>query len=838
MAIAEAKEMADKSGVLDNSWQSTQRLINSSFSTQTFSNTTGDSSYSLDPNDTNDYFHLKLTQRSSLILTLTNLSGDADLSLLDNSGIAMQTSSNGGVLAEAITTTSPLDPGDYYIQIFTPDNSTTVSQYTLNVNTVPTSRTDLLWRNYTTGQNIVWQMNSSSIGTKVSINSVSDSNWKIQAAGDMDGDGTPDYIWRNASTGQDVVWLMDGTSRRSTVYIKSVTDANWNIEGAADFNGDGSTDLLWRNNSTGQNLVWLMNGLTFSTSITLQSLLPSTYQIGAVADFNGDSKPDIVWRNYDGSGQNLIWIMNGVNYSYSTSLRTVTGNWNIIGAGDLNSDGNSDLVWQYIDSNGSQNLIWYMNKTSSVSNAYTNSVSDPNWKMATSVTTSPIADLAGNSMSTAFDIGTLNDTGSYSDKLSVADRNEYYKFKLVTSSTVNLSLTGLSANADLWLIWDKNNNSIYDSGDVQYTSVNLGTADEQFSNLSLATGTYFLRVFTPTTETGSTTYTLNVGAAAGQPIDLLPASPTSSTFTIVKTNGSALPLTNSIPTISLKSSNSTYVPSIKINYQVKNSSVSITPTQFKVNFYLSRDNNITSSDLLLSQVDSNNNVTGDAIALVNNLAPNQTYSGSMSVAVPTQSDNWWGGDQTYYIGMIIDQDGQVAETSEVNNTAATALGIKDTLRPDLIGGGLTIAQTSATPGQSIRVTGTIKNIGNVSTNSDFFVRFYFSNDDTIDGSDWVFPGTVTIKAIAANSSTTFDSNSTSQSNSSYFPVSPFVLPDSTWEGWKGNGRYYVAMELNVLGAVLESSGGLENNSNYGKLIGQYIDYNFIDITGAPTNQVV
>ncbi len=61
--------------------------------------------------------------------------------------------------------------------------------------------------------------------------------------------------------------------------------------------------------------------------------------------------------------------------------------------------------------------------------------------------------------------------------------------------------------------------------------------------------------------------------------------------------------------------------------------------------------------------------------------------------------------------------------------------------------------------------------------------------------------------------------------------------EGSWEGWRGNGRYYVGIELNLLNIVSESAGGIENNSNYGRLIGQYTDYDFIDITGAPNNQV-
>ncbi|UBF25015.1 FG-GAP-like repeat-containing protein [Kovacikia minuta CCNUW1] len=830
--------MADKSGIFDNSAAATQRLITSGFTTQVFSKATtgGDPGYSLDTNDTNDYFHLQLTQRSSLILTLNGLTGNADLELLDNDGNSMQGSSNGSALAESIISGSPLEAGDYYIRVYTSNGSTVVDQYTLSVSTLSTSRTDLLWRNYSTGQNAIWLMNGTSIGTSAATTSVRDSNWKLEATGDMDGDTAPDYIWRNYATGQNAIWLMDGTTYRSATSFTSVTNTNFKIVGATDFDGDGKTDIVWRNNATGQNLIWLMNGLTYRTAVSLQDFTNANYRIDAVGDFNQDGKVDLLWRNYS-TGQNALWVMNGSSLSYSVSLPTLATSWSLAGAADLTNDGKLDLIWRKESGGTNASVVWQMNGVSYVTASFITNVSDANWKIATAAMTPANVDLAGNSLGTAFDIGTLNATGDYGDQIGgSADRNDYYKFKLQAASTLNMTLTGLTANADVWLIWDTNNNGLYDASDVKYDSLNLGTADEQFQNQNLAAGTYFLRIFTPNSETLTTPYRLSLGAAVGQPIDLLPDS----TFNIKRIGGANLPGTTT-PSISLKTGTSSYVPSIQINYQVKNNSATFTPSQFKVNFYLSRDNVISSTnDLLLSQVDNNSNVLGDAIVAINNLAVGQTYSSSINVAVPAQDASFWGGDQTYYIGMLIDSDNQVAESIEVNNTVVTALGIKDTIRPDVIGGGLNISQTSAAPSQSIQLSGTIKNIGNVATSTDsnakFFVRFYFSNDDIYDGSDAPFAGVLSVQTIAANSFRDFNSNNTV--TGSTFSVTPLVLPDVSWDGWRGNGRYYVVMELNVLGGVLESSGGIENNSNYGRVIGQYIDYDYIDIINAPNNQVL
>jgi hypothetical protein len=81
---------------------------------------------------------------------------------------------------------------------------------------------------------------------------------------DFNGDDKTDILWRNKSTGQNIVWLMNGTSFSTYAELMQVADTNWEIVGTGDFNGDGKTDILWRNKSTGENVVWFMNGAAFS----------------------------------------------------------------------------------------------------------------------------------------------------------------------------------------------------------------------------------------------------------------------------------------------------------------------------------------------------------------------------------------------------------------------------------------------------------------------------------------------------------------------------------------------------------------------------------------------
>jgi hypothetical protein len=90
---------------------------------------------------------------------------------------------------------------------------------------------------------------------------------------DFDRDGKTDLLWRNYVTGENAVWYMNGTTLLSSAYLAPVGDRNWRIQGASDFTGDGKTDIVWRNYATGQNVIWEMDGATLRSGL---SLLPQS----------------------------------------------------------------------------------------------------------------------------------------------------------------------------------------------------------------------------------------------------------------------------------------------------------------------------------------------------------------------------------------------------------------------------------------------------------------------------------------------------------------------------------------------------------------------------------
>jgi hypothetical protein len=93
---------------------------------------------------------------------------------------------------------------------------------------------------------------------------MSSKDWRAVQTGDFDGDGRSDIVWRNRTTGQTAMWLMNGLGYAAGGSL--LTSADWQPARVGNFNGDlGATgkpkhDLLWRNTKGAQHAVWLMNG--------------------------------------------------------------------------------------------------------------------------------------------------------------------------------------------------------------------------------------------------------------------------------------------------------------------------------------------------------------------------------------------------------------------------------------------------------------------------------------------------------------------------------------------------------------------------------------------------
>jgi hypothetical protein len=238
---------------------------------------------------------------------------------------------------------------------------------------------DILWRNQSTGNNLLWLMNGAAFASSAPVMAISDVTWQIVGTADFNGDGHSDILWRNAASGDNVVWFMDGTNLTSGTVLTAVPDTTWRIVATGDFNGDSKADILWRNSASGDNIVWFMNGTTLTGGAVLTPIPDQSWVVGGVGDFNKDAKVDILWRNQV-SGDNLVWFLDGTTLTGGAMLMPIADvNWVVGGVGDFNGDGQADIVWR--NQATGDNLIWLMNGTSLAGGSTLPAMTDTNWRI-------------------------------------------------------------------------------------------------------------------------------------------------------------------------------------------------------------------------------------------------------------------------------------------------------------------------------------------------------------------------------------------------------------------------------------------------------------------------
>jgi hypothetical protein len=218
-------------------------------------------------------------------------------------------------------------------------------------------RSDILWRNSSTGQIVDWLATSSSgfNGNGPNSSHFVSADWQVAGTGDFNGDGRVDILWRNTD-GRISDWL--GTANGDFVgngaHSIAAVSNSWQVAATGDFNGDGREDILWRNPTTGQIADWLANangngGFTGNGAHSAASIDP-VWQVAGTGDFNGDGIDDILWRN-SSTGRIADWLgkpdaSGGFTGNGANSGNTVDLAWQVAGIGDFNGDGHSDILWR------------------------------------------------------------------------------------------------------------------------------------------------------------------------------------------------------------------------------------------------------------------------------------------------------------------------------------------------------------------------------------------------------------------------------------------------------------------------------------------------------------
>lgn len=207
--------------------------------------------------------------------------------------------------------------------------------------TTTTATADILWRNMTTGQTVIWLMNGAQMIGVGSPGTASIADWEIVGVGDFDGDGHDDILWYRPAYGQAFIWFVEGVQRVGFGSAGSANPNIWTIQGIGNFDGQATTsaptaDILWRNNS-GQVVIWLMNGAT-RIGFGSPGNVGLVWQIADVGDFDADGFDDILWRNTNPAGLVFAWFIEGTSRVGAGSLGGVSQDWQIVGSEDFDGE--------------------------------------------------------------------------------------------------------------------------------------------------------------------------------------------------------------------------------------------------------------------------------------------------------------------------------------------------------------------------------------------------------------------------------------------------------------------------------------------------------------------
>jgi len=128
----------------------------------------------------------------------------------------------------------------------------------------------------------------------------------------------------------------------------------------------------------------------------------------------------------------------------------------------------------------------------------------------------------GNSLLTARNVvGVQNGSIRLTEFVGTGDIDDFYRFDINTNSNFSLRLDGLTADADVDLILDRNRNGVVEDGEIIGYSLESGTIPDVINLSNLAPGTYYVQVSSFLGD--STNYNLTISAT---PVPVLPDIPT------------------------------------------------------------------------------------------------------------------------------------------------------------------------------------------------------------------------------------------------------------------------------------------------------------------------
>ncbi len=653
--------------------------------------------------------------------------------------------------------------------------------------------TDIVWRNTTSGEVVLWFMNGSTVSKETDLLAPGVSvgaDWKIVGFSNADNQRGNDLLWRNLNSNNLAIWTLSRNGLEAgTRILNEIIPQEWQVIAYKDFNRDGISDFLWQNKSTAQVALWKMaNGSTIADN-RIYDGVTADYRLIGTEEMNGDGRPNPLWWNIR-TGFMDVWTIadDGISVTGKEvsidgqttrlSLPNLTGEWRPEAVQDWNGDGKADVLWRNVNSNILYS--WRMDGNIVREGPEVKDAAIPN-----QTTPPPAKTLPGNFITTgldygayrttnvvqvksinvpqvtagttrlsAFNIGVLEGTGSFNDFVGGAgniNKSDWYTFTVETPSF----LTALVSNATS----PGTSNPVL-KADVylEGTDPNTPIANVTSIDSVLAKGKYYIRVShrDPATSNITTPYTLTFTGKVGI---------TNLNAVGLATDGFGLRLNkNSIALDALESNNPIDITSFKFT-----NDGDFAANGVEVGFYVSKDGTFEAATDKLISLAATTPTSGQTVA--SNLltigsvirGATVTLSG-LRLSLPRKDDPFWDASANYSIIAVIDpRNSLAAEKKKDDNTQVATLATIGVTNADLNGTGFTVNGTNNTIRPTATLSGTYavnnkRDTRSTGVNSQpVTLKFYISSDSAIGGSTDYLVGTVVIPAtpgIASNTTST------------------------------------------------------------------------------------
>ena len=169
--------------------------------------------------------------------------------------------------------------------------------------------------------------------------------WQVSGLGDFDGDGLSDILWRYPGFGM-YVWKMaynaadpsDELTYTGEYLYQGTGVAAYRVEAVGDISGDGIADVVWRSANGAGSVIygWVTDAsnpadLTYAGDYIFSGTTQlNGWEIKSVGDMDGDGIGDLLWR-YTGFGM-YVWKM-AYNAADPSDELTYTGEYLYSGTG-------------------------------------------------------------------------------------------------------------------------------------------------------------------------------------------------------------------------------------------------------------------------------------------------------------------------------------------------------------------------------------------------------------------------------------------------------------------------------------------------------------------------